>query len=274
MIAILFRKLPDFGVTNLYAIVCNYMCCFVLGSIMIGKIPIHADILQETWFPYALFLSMLFIVFFNVNAYTIQKVGMIVTSIFQKLSLVFPVIIGLVFYHEAATVYKIVGIILSMIAIVLINISDKSDMDVMEKVKKYWYWPFLVLMGSGIIEVLLFYVEVTNKVNESQLAFVTTLFFLAGCWGLIYMIISRKLGIKKQDLIAGIAIGIPNFFTIYLLIYALKIGWQGSVLFPINNLGVIIFISIIGIIYFKEKLIPANYLGLAMALIAVVFISI
>ncbi len=245
-----------------------------MGTLILGHLPISMETIHMPWFPYALFLSFCFIIFFNVNAFTIQKVGMIVTSIFQKLSLVFPVMLGIVYFGEDASFYKYAGILLSIVAIVLINISDKKDSAVLEKIKKYWYWPFIVLAGSGLIELILFYIQETEKVVDGGLAFVSTLFFLAGCWGVIFMLVTKRLDIKKQDVIAGISIGLPNFFSIYLIILGLDVGWDGSVLFPLNNLGTIVATSIIGILIFKEKLIRANYIGLICALIAVGLISV
>ncbi len=245
-----------------------------MGTLILGHLPISMETIHMPWFPYALFLSFCFIIFFNVNAFTIQKVGMIVTSIFQKLSLVFPVMLGIVYFGEDASFYKYAGILLSIVAIVLINISDKQDSAVLEKIKKYWYWPFIVLAGSGLIELILFYIQETEKVVDGGLAFVSTLFFLAGCWGVIFMLVTRRLNVKKQDVIAGISIGLPNFFSIYLIILGLDVGWDGSVLFPLNNLGTIVATSIIGILIFKEKLIRANYIGLICALIAVGLISV
>ena len=245
-----------------------------MGTLILGHLPISMETIHMPWFPYALFLSFCFIIFFNVNAFTIQKVGMIVTSIFQKLSLVFPVMLGIVYFGEDASFYKYAGILLSIVAIVLINISDKQDSAVLEKIKKYWYWPFIVLAGSGLIELILFYIQETEKVVDGGLAFVSTLFFLAGCWGVIFMLVTRRLNVKKQDVIAGISIGLPNFYSIYLIILGLDVGWDGSVLFPLNNLGTIVATSIIGILIFKEKLIRANYIGLICALIAVGLISV
>ena len=228
---------------------------------------------NQKWFPYALLLSLLFIIFFNVGAFSIQKIGLIITGIFQKLSLVFPVITGILFFGEINNVFKSIAIILSILAIILINLPDKSETNEISVLRKYWYLPFLVLIGNGLIEITLFYVEANNLVVGTSLDFVTSLFCLAGIWGLIFMISTRKKLFTKRDVMAGICLGIPNFFTIYLLIKALQVGWEGSVLFPINNVGTLFFTAVVGVLLFKEKLNIYNYLGLGLAILGVVLIS-
>jgi len=229
---------------------------------------------KAEWFPYALFLSFTFILFFNVNAYTIQKVGMIITSVFQKLSLVFPAILGFMLFGEEGTSEKYAAILLALVSIILINMKTGTDEAIKEKLKQYWYWPFVVLFGSGLIEATLFYVEQAGKVVNAGIDFVSILFFLAGCWGLIFMLVTGQFKtVKRVDIIAGILIGIPNFFTIYLIIKGLEVGWDGSVLFPANNVGVIFTIAIVGVLFFKEKLTQYNYLGLLLALASVYLVS-
>ena len=217
---------------------------------------------------------MTFILFFNVNAFTIQKVGMVITSVFQKLSLVFPVIAGILIFSESAELFKVVAILLAVASIILINVPAEKDPERAAQAKRYWYWPFVVLFGSGLIEVVLFYAEQTGKVVNAGVDFVTILFLLAGCWGFLFLVFTGK--IKEytvRDLIAGVLVGIPNFFTIYLIIKGLEIGWEGSVLFPLNNIGVIILTALVGVGFFKEKMNYLNYTGLALAMLSVVLIS-
>ncbi|NNE27137.1 MAG: EamA family transporter [Saprospiraceae bacterium] len=264
---------PKFKVKNLQAIVANYFTCFITGSLIIGENPVHPGILHTSWLPYALFLSFLFITFFNVGAFAIQKIGMIITSIFQKLSLIFPVLMGILLFGEILNVTKSVAIISALIAIVLVNIPNKSIEGEISHLRQYWYLPFLVLLGNGSIETTLFFVEEKGIVSGASLNFVTTLFFLAGLWGVIYMIIARKAFFTNRDIIAGICLGIPNFFTIYLLIKALEIGWDGSVLFPVNNVSVLSLTAVVGFIFFKERLNKYNVVGLILAIAAVLLIS-
>ena len=250
------------------------MTCFIVGSLVYGKMPITGAILGTTWFPYAVFLSFTFIIFFNVNAFTIQKVGMVITSVFQKLSLVFPVVVGLLFFGETSNSIKLFAISLTLVAIILINLPDKRILTGNSEVRKYWYWPIIVFLGSGLIEITLLYVQETGKVVDAGVAFVTILFFLAGCWGTLFMLFTGAVArVKLVDVIAGVMIGIPNFFTIWLLLRGLEIGIEGSVLFPINNVGVIFFTALVGIFIFKERMSKLNYIGLAIAIGAVYLIS-
>ncbi len=270
--AILFRLFPKYGVNNLNAIIVNYFTCFTVGSLISRQFLITSDLVSHTWFPYALFLSLTFILFFNVNAFTIQKVGMIITSVFQKLSLVGPVVMGLLVFGESGNLFKYIAIALTVLAILFINYSPKTDSD-LSTVKQYWYWPLLVFFGSGLIECTLFFAQETGVVSDSGLAFTSVLFLMAGCWGLLFKLITKRWKLSQRDVIAGLCIGVPNFFTIWLIMKGLEVGWEGSVLFPLNNVGVIFFTAIIGIAVFKEKLNKINLLGLLLASVAVILIS-
>ncbi len=204
---------------------------------------------------------------------TIQKVGMIITSIFQKLSLVFPVMAGVFVFGENLSTLNKIAIPMTLVAIVLSNLPGSGQIHTIKAIKKYWYLPILVLFGSGLIEVTLFYAQETNKLGAEGLHFTTSLFGMAGIWGILSLIVSKNIIFNRNELIAGICIGVPNFFTIYLIVLGLELGWKGAVLFPTNNVGTIFFAALIAILVFKEKLSIANYIGLILALTAVLLFS-
>ena len=273
MLAIIFRKMPQYNIRNVQAIIINYITCFTLGSILLGGIPINANTTDQSWFPFALFLSVIFITFFNMNALTTQKVGMVITSIFQKLSLIFPVIIGIFFFDELGNWNKYLAIFLAILAIILSNIPQENASKELSKIKKYWYLPLLVFIGSGIVEVTLFYAQEKEYIGPASLDFTSVLFSLAACWGFVFLALRKDLNFRKQEILGGILLGIPNFFTIYLLVKGLELGWEGSILFPLNNVGTIFFTAVVGLIIFKEQFSKLNYLGLLFAIASVVLIS-
>lgn len=273
LLAVIFRLLPRYGVSNLRAIVVNYFTCFTVGSLIHGSSTVTPGIVNESWFPYALGLSLTFIIFFNVNAYTTQKVGIVITSVFQKLSLVGPSLLGIFMFSEVGSLPKYMAIGLALLSIFLMSYTTDTDPEHRDNLKAYWYWPFIVFIGSAFIECLLFYADETGKVADAGLVFTSDLFFMAGCWGLLFILVRRQFQFTRNDFIAGVFIGIPNFFTIYLIMVGLARGWDASVLFPLNNVGVIIGATIVGLIAFREKLNKVNMIGLTAALVSVYLIS-
>ncbi len=71
----------------------------------------------------------------------------------------------------------------------------------------------------------------------------------------------------------GILLGVPNFMSIHYLMKAIGQGWDASLMFPINNVG-IIAISMLGALFiFKEKANKYKLMGVALAISAVLLIA-
>ena len=82
-----------------------------------------------------------------------------------------------------------------------------------------------------------------------------------------------KTKLSRKTLLAGIGLGIPNLFSIYLLVLVLSQGIDGSVVFPINNVGILAGSAILGVILFKEKLGITQLSGLALATASILLIA-
>ncbi|HMU04738.1 MAG TPA: EamA family transporter [Saprospiraceae bacterium] len=85
--------------------------------------------------------------------------------------------------------------------------------------------------------------------------------------------VSKREVLKFKNLIGGIGLGIPNFFSIYLLLLSLQQGWGGSVVFPVNNVGVLVMAAFFGIVLFKERLVPLRIAGFILAILAIILIT-
>lgn len=69
-------------------------------------------------------------------------------------------------------------------------------------------------------------------------------------------------------------LGVPNYFSLYFLIKALQNkNLESATIFTLINIGVILLSTFFGILLFKEKLIKQNYLGIALAIIAVILVT-
>lgn len=277
VIGFIFKMFPKYGINTLQAIVVNYFVCVAMAGLVLGEFPIVSNVHQTEWFPFALFLGFIFITGFNVTALSFQKLGVTLTTIMQKMSLLLTVPVAIYMYNEDINAWKIFGLVAGLVAIYLTNQPNKEEL---EKAKNLSRWmiilPIVVWLISVCIETTLQYVEITILGGMGGLNFVATLFGIAGTLGLISVIaglISGKLTFSYKNIIAGIILGMPNFFSIYLIIVAISEGWEGSKFFPYNNISIIALSAIIAYLFFSEKLSKVNIAGVVLAISAIWMIS-
>lgn len=278
LIGFIMTGFEKFNVNPFQAVVVNYFTCVLTAWAFVGELPIESNFYQEDWFPYAAGLSVIFISTFTVMAYTFQKFGITITTIMSKMSMVISVIFAIIVYNELVNTSKILGIIIAIAAIILTNLPHTESVFKQKKIKKFfWIFPVFVLVFQAVIEIVLQYVETQILGKSGDPAFVSTIFLSAGVIGLVFWIIGMLSGRIKtnwQSIVGGIVLGIPNYFSIYFLLKALGMGWEGSVVFPINNVAIIALSAIIGgLIVFKEKYSKLNILGIVLSMVSIILIA-
>ncbi|MBK8886255.1 MAG: EamA family transporter [Saprospiraceae bacterium] len=108
------------------------------------------DLSAQPWFYYALGLGFIFIIVFNLMALTVQHFGVVVATIFQKMSLIAPTLLAILIYGEQAGIAKWIGILCSVLAIILLSY-QKSDLPEEKKTSTLlWLFPLLTFAGSPI----------------------------------------------------------------------------------------------------------------------------
>lgn len=198
------------------------------------------------------------------------------TALVQKLTLVVPTMIAIFFFGESMSTLKIFGILGAISAIILIQLPSKQKVEKESLVRKYATLAFGVYLVAATIETTLFYMNIKGLSSGSDIAVVSTIFGTAGLIGLIIMashIIIGKAQLQTKNIIAGIVLGIPNFYSIYLLLYLLAEGWEASVLFPLNNVGVIALSALSALLIFNESMNFWKWLGLVFAILSILLIS-
>lgn len=276
-LGVCFKIFEKYGIQTYIAIVINYLVCVLVAWTILGTFPMNINIFQESWIGYAIFLGAIFIFGFTLIGETFQLFGISFTTIVQKMSLIMPVSFAILAYGESANAMKIIGVLLGLFAIILVNFPTKQTKAFTQNIQgsKILY-PFLAFFFSGVVEIILFYVGVENIVVGGDIRFVTAIFGFAAIIGslpIIYGLLRKQMKIRSKDIIAGILLGIPNFFTVYLLMKLLNEGWDGSVLFPISNISILALSAVLGIILFKENLNINKSLGLVSAIVAIILIS-
>ena len=275
LMLIIFKYFEIFKVNNLQAIIVNYITAGVLalvanGSVLTNNFSI-TNLFQSTFIYYALIIGVLFIITFNLIAFGTQKIGIAITTVSNKMSMIIPVLIGLFVFKEDKNFLKLIGIVLAILAIFFsCSKNGKLSFD-----KKYLPVIILVFIGQGIADSTLKWAQEFAINTSNNNVFFATTFFTAAFSGTLFMMIQlRKITVTLRSLLWGVILGIPNYFTLYFFVEALSAGvFESSQVFPIVNMGVIVLTAVMGIILFREHLSKSNWMGILLALIAISLIT-
>ena len=274
IIFINFKLFERFNINILQAIVVNYFVAFITGMIAYyGQVQI-SQIPSLDWFYFTLILGALFIIVFNLMAITTQQSGLSVVSIATKMSVVIPVLFGLCYYKESLNGIKLTGIIIALIAVYLA--SNKSNEGIRIE-RKLFFLPISVFIGSGVIDTSIKYLEDTYVDHNDVPLFSAIIFLAAALVGLIligFQVVKRNFKFDFKNIIAGVCLGIPNYFSIYFLVKTLRSDiLESSGIFAINNVAIVTLSTFTGILLFKEKLIRDNWIGIFLAILSIILIS-
>lgn len=269
LIYIIFKKFDDFKVNTSLAIVVNYWVCAFMGALF-SKATSPTEMIDSVQdaLPFAIGLGCLFILVFNFIAKTSQTFGVGIASISDRLSLIIPVVASFALYNDSASILKITGIALSLIAIAFsVSLNKESSSQ-----KQFWYFPVIVFFGGGTIGALLKYVQNTFTTIDFN-RFLLFLFGVAGFIGLLIFIvqfIQNKNRFEWKSLFAGTVLGIPNYFSMFFFMKALAHPtWESSIIFPLNNIGIMTVSTLVGIFLFKEQFNTKQKIGFALSLLAI-----
>lgn len=279
LIFVVFKLFDRFNINILQAIVVNYIVAFAtslvafnyqvgLGTVSVSKI-IGLD-----WFYYTFGLGILFILVFILIARTTQTNGLSVASVATKMSVIIPIIFGLLYYKESLGFYKTIGIILALLAVYFVSVKSNKGLRLN---KKDLLFPLLVLIGSGIIDTTIKFLEEAYVAENDISIFSATIFFSAAVLGivlLVYQSFKGNVKIEFKNIIGGIALGIPNYFSIFFLVKALRSDiLESSEIFAVNNVAIVTLSTLVGIIFFKEKLLLKNWFGILIAITSIILIT-
>jgi drug/metabolite transporter (DMT)-like permease len=273
LLVIIFKFFERFGINTFPAIVVNYATCTFVAYLFIEDFSIKKT-METPWIGYGFMLGAIFISIFFLTSQTAKHFGASTAAVAMKLGLIFPILLSAIVYHESFGTLKIIGVLFALVAVVLS--SWKQNKMAFKRNKLIMMLPTIVFAGSGLCDSIVQYMQKIFVSDAESPIFTFSLFlaaFVAGLSVLTLSLFRKTPGIGIKEVFGGIALGIPNYFSIFFLLKALNQGGlESSVIFPIVNIGTVAAATIFSIIYFKEQLSTINRIGLAFAGIGIIFI--
>ena len=272
LIFVIFKLFPRYGINTFQAIVFNYFTAFLCGVLLFGHELKPEAFNSGQWPIFAVLSAILFISLFILMGLSSQKNGVALTSIAVKMSMAISMLFMIMLYREHLSLLKITGILFAFLGVFLVTFSRKESSNV-----KGALWMLIALFfGSGFLDFVLNYVQKYELNDLTPSLFSAFGFGLAGLIGLailIVQLVTKKAVFSPRSILAGVILGIPNYFSIYLLIVSYKsTGWTDSTVLAVINVSVVLISALIGFIAFKENVNLRKIIGLVAAIAAIIIL--
>jgi drug/metabolite transporter (DMT)-like permease len=223
--------------------------------------------------PWWLFISLALLLpsVFLILGASVRQTGIVKTDIAQRLSLFVSIIAAWLLFKEHFNNYKIIGLIFGFVAIFFVLRKPQQQSDSQSPSLA----PLFVFLGFGVIDILFKQVALAQEIPyKTSLSLIFALSFITAAAISITQVLLKKAKVQFANILCGIILGVFNFGNILFYMTAHKILHKNpSTVFAAMNLGVIIVGSLVGILIFKEKLNRYNYIGIILAIIAVICIT-
>lgn len=248
----------------------NYLVAATFGFTIWDE-PLSFVVWQsKPWFELSIIIGVFFIITYKLFGLSSDKAGLAVTAVASKMSVIIPVLAGFLIFHDSINIIKIVGILLALISFYFIFKPEKGL-----QINRYFIMlPLLLLLGNGINDTLVKYTQHFYLNNDTGL-FLSFVFLVALIVGTIYLTFSQFIKgkpISFKSILGGLVLGSLNYWGAFFFIKSME-DYQASFLFPVVNVGIVSLSAVISFIFFKENLSKANWLGIFIAILAILLVS-
>ena len=275
-IFVVFKSIERFGFPSFPIIVINYLTATILGFLINPGLASPGEIKEMDWLPISMIIGIMFIIMFFLIAFSTRKAGISVTTVASKMSVIFPIIFSLLLDpDDNLSLIKSAAIICTLFGVALTIYKPlKGTLDL-----AVIYIPLILFFGMGAVDSLVKFAQ-HMFVNDADTALFSAILFLnAFLSGVIILAFFPKYyrSFLRPGIWGwGVFLGGVNFGSIYFLVRALNYSLPGggridsSVIFGINNVGIVAISVLLGFWVFRERLRPLNWFGIILSAIALI----
>ncbi len=254
-------------------IVVNYwVAALVSLAVFLATAPFHLPS-DPLVYELAVALALLFAGGFYFLGKTTQAYGVARANIIARTSLIIPAVFSVFQYNEPITKGKILGVLLALAAIIFtIGSSPRKART------RAVDFAVLAFAASGLIDVV-FKLFQNEVLAHTTIAPVTITLLIFGFAALIStLILAAWMGISAITPSAirhGTLLGVVNFASVYFFLRLLEDEntLQGSILFPLNGVAIVILSTFLAWFAFGELPKGKQWIGIILGLVAIALLA-
>jgi drug/metabolite transporter (DMT)-like permease len=278
-IFLIFRLIEKRGVSNFPVIVINYVTAAIFGFALNSREAEEPGQFPTAFYGLAILIGVRFILMCFVVARSSQKAGMAITTIAGKMSVIFPILFSIAYdVQDTISLLKTAGILVALTGVLLTVYKKRTDLPE----PAFIYLPIILFIGMGLVDSLVKLAQYKYISDTNLSLFTAILFSISALSGMVASFFQKgrfKSIFTPRALLWGALLGGVNFGSIYFLVKTLNYihPEQGmidsSVVFGINNIGIVALSVILGMLLFHEKLSYINKAGVLVCIIATILLA-
>ena len=267
LVSIIIRLGEDHVTNQMGMLLSNYVVCSIC-AIVCSNSDVVTAVHASGFFDIGLGVvcGFLYLAGLLLMQHNTKHNGVVLSSTFMKLGVLIPTLMAIVFFREIPKGTQVIGIVLALFAIVMIHFEKDA---LKEGNKKLW---LLVLLLCGGIT------DSTSTIFEkfgspaAKDVYLFMIFFVAGVLAFVLVLKSKK-KVSPKDVIFGVILGVPNYFSSRFLLLSLS-SMSAVVVYPTYSVATMIVITVVGVLAFKEKLDRKKAIALGMIVLALGLLNI
>lgn len=271
LVAVLLKLARRYEVDVAQAIGWNYLAASVWCWFLLKPSLVSLNAPGAPW-PSLLGLAVVLPTLFIVLAASVRRAGIVLTDIAQRLSLLLSLLAAFLLFGETASVLKLAGIALGLLAVVGILWRPQAASG--DDAGRAWPVLLIVWGGFALVDVMLKHIATAGTPFAASLQVSFGLAFIGMLVWLIVRAARGQGGLGWKGLVAGLLLGTINFGNILFYVQAHRaLPGQPAVVFASMNIGVVVLGTLVGVFAFGEKLSKLNRLAIVLAIVAIGLIA-
>jgi drug/metabolite transporter (DMT)-like permease len=253
------------GLDNLNTTLLNYIAACGISAAGFG-VKMQAG--QERAFtgsvtvPLALFAGIIYLVCLLLIQRSLAESGPSATTMFNRLSMVFPVLVSIFIFHENAGIVRWAGIALAIASLIIFN------------------WEGGIRLKGILMELWITggFAEMCNNLfarlcpQEDKPFFMMLVFGTAGLITAGLLIRRKGPKITAKEVLLGLAIGCVNLGSSSFTVSSLQ-HLPTSIVYPTLTVSIIVLTAVVGVLFFGDKLEKKHKIAMGTAIAAVIILN-
>lgn len=267
LVSIIIRLGEDHVTNQMGMLLSNYVVCSIC-AIVCSNSDVVTAVQASGFFDIGLGVvcGFLYLAGLLLMQYNTKHNGVVLSSTFMKLGVLIPTLMAIVFFREIPKGTQVIGIVLALLAIVMIHFEKDA---LKEGNKKLWL--LVLLLCGGITDSTANIFEKFGSPAAKDV-YLFMIFFVAGVLAFVLVLKSKK-KVSPKDVIFGVILGVPNYFSSRFLLLSLS-SMSAVVVYPTYSVATMIVITVVGVLAFKEKLDRKKAIALGMIVLALGLLNI